>query len=196
MDEHQQRRLADGLRHGSADAWHALYDAFAEPVWRTVARLLGGTSADVADVVQEIFLAAARSAAGFDPERGSLQVWLGGIIRRQVALHYRKRAQQDRLQRNALPAASPATPADPLETAELAQRVRGVLLALPADYEAVLTARYLEDTSVDDIARQERTTVVAIRSRLARARQAFRQAFAPLLPGFMEKQAGGHESHQ
>src|SRR5207248_116660 len=75
----------------------ALYDAFAERVWRGVARLLGPNSADVADVVQETMLAAARSARTFDDGKGSLWVWLWGIARMQVALHYRKQQRHDRL---------------------------------------------------------------------------------------------------
>src|SRR5262245_55063136 len=97
MDDQQERELARGLREGRADAWRALYDAFAEPVWRCVARLLGPASADVADVVQETFLAAARSARTYDAERGTLWMWLWGIARRHVALHFRKQEQQDRL---------------------------------------------------------------------------------------------------
>jgi RNA polymerase sigma-70 factor (ECF subfamily) len=39
----------------------------------------------------------------------------------------------------------------------------------------VLTAKYLDGESVENIANRERSTVTAVRSRLARARQAFRQ---------------------
>jgi len=66
MDEQHEREIARGLREGEADAWRALYDAYAERVWRVVAHLMGANSADVADVVQETFLAAARSASAFE----------------------------------------------------------------------------------------------------------------------------------
>src|SRR6185437_12447852 len=85
MDEQQERDIARGLRAGEADAWRALYDAHAERVWRAVARLMGAQAVDVADVVQETFLAAARSADSYDAARGSLWWWLWGIARRQVA---------------------------------------------------------------------------------------------------------------
>src|SRR5687767_580217 len=97
MDEQQARDIVRGLREGRADAWGSLDDAFAERVWRGVARLLGPNSADVADVVQETMLAAARSARTFDADRGSLWVWLWGISRMQVALHFRKQQRHDRL---------------------------------------------------------------------------------------------------
>ena len=41
MDEQQEREIARGLREGEAGAWRALYDAFAERVWKAVARLMG-----------------------------------------------------------------------------------------------------------------------------------------------------------
>src|SRR5437016_1418205 len=90
LDEQQERLLAQGLRAGKIEAWQALYDAYAERVWRAAARLLGPDCTDVADVVQETMMAAARSAAAFDPKRGSLWVWLSGIARNHVALHFRK----------------------------------------------------------------------------------------------------------
>ena len=62
----QMNRIAAGLRRGSRQAWSALYETYAERLWREVARLMGGNAADVADVVQEVFLAAARSAGKFD----------------------------------------------------------------------------------------------------------------------------------
>jgi len=185
MDEQQEREVARGLRLGEASAWGALYDAYAAQVWRAIARLMGPESADIADVVQETFLAAARSAATYDAARGTLWLWLWGIARRHVALHYRKEKRQDRLRAagdwlansNALRLLQEEGPAPPevLAAAELATLVRATLTELPAEYETLLTAKYLDGITVDDIASQERSTAVAVRSKLARARQAFRQ---------------------
>src|SRR6516165_9338320 len=97
LDAREEQRLAQRLREGKTDAWQALYDAYAERVWQTVARLLGPHCADVADVMQETMLAAARSARAFDPGRGSLWMWLSGLVRNHVALHFRKQDQHRRL---------------------------------------------------------------------------------------------------
>ena len=180
MDEVQEREVARGLREGEADAWRTLYDAYAQRVWRMVARLMGPDSADVADVVQETFLAAARSAATYDPWRGSLWLWLWGIARRHVALHYRKEKRHDRFREECRTANNAAidkvhSALDSLAEAELADLVRASLTELPSEYGTVLAARYLDGESVETIASQERSTVTAVRSRLARARQAFRQ---------------------
>lgn len=189
MDEQQAREVACGLREGRTDAWRALHDAFAARVWCGVARLLGPSSPDVADVVQETMLAAARSARSFDPERGSLWNWLWGIARFQTALHLRKRQRQTRFTRDWLAASGDRLarwldggdpPADLLETAELAQLVRLALTELSAEHESLLTAKYLDGEPVERIAARERRTETAVRSQLARAREAFRAAFLRL----------------
>src|SRR5262245_58010828 len=132
MVELDERELTERLRAGQADAWRALYDAYAEPIWRLVARQMGPSSADVADVVQETFLAAARAATSFDAARGTVWFWLCGIARRHVALFYRKQERHERVRRAAeqlnagngqwlsSTASREAPPAELLESAELA----------------------------------------------------------------------------
>jgi RNA polymerase sigma-70 factor (ECF subfamily) len=146
----------------------------------------------VADVVQETFLAAARSAGGYDASRGSLWVWLGGIARNHVAIHYRRQARQDRIRRAAerlgengflagrwLDPAQYAPP-ESLDRAELAVLVRAALGGLPDEYSALLTGKYLDGSPLDELAAQRRVSLEAVRSKLARARRAFRKAFAKL----------------
>ena len=203
MDEKQQRRLADGLRQGSSDAWRALYDAYARRVWESVARRMGPHAADVGDVVQETFLAAARSARRYDPRRGSLWLWLSGIARNHVALYYRRRRRNDRLASDSQLGhddraqvldwldGHQATPTEVLASVELARMVRTTLTELPADYETLLTAKYCDGASVAQIAAEHDSSTEAIRSKLARARRAFRQAFAKTSPCCDQRPARG-----
>jgi RNA polymerase sigma-70 factor (ECF subfamily) len=172
-DDEREKMLAQGLRDGRPEAWRTLYDAFAERVWRSVARLMGPGNPNLADVVQDTFIAAAKSARQFDDHRGSLWHWLWGIARRHLALHFRKQSQRDRLQA-AVQLMGNATHRDPHEAAEQAEFVRAVLAELPPEHCDALTARYLDDASVEQMATDERSTEAAIRSRLARARQSFR----------------------
>ena len=191
MDEQRQREIARGLREGKTDAWFALYDAYCRKVWNHVARLMGPHSADIADVVQETFLAASRSAGGYDPARGSLWLWLGGIARNQAALHFRKRERLDRVRRqvDATEGRSgreeiarwldnrETDPAEALATAETVSIVRDTLTLLPDHYERLLTAKYFGGATIEQIASLENATTTAIRSKLARARRAFRDVF-------------------
>jgi RNA polymerase sigma-70 factor (ECF subfamily) len=189
LDEQREQEVARGLREGKTEAWRALYEAYAKRVWHSVARRMGRNSSDVADVVQETFLAAARSVRTFDPARGSLWLWLSGIARKHVALYYRKRRRHQRLDNAGdRPAAdNPAVvrwlegceqaPPDALAAVELADLVRATLTELPLDYETLLTAKYLDEVPVDRIAQYQKCSATAVRSKLARARRAFRRAF-------------------
>ncbi len=176
MDLHAERELAQGLREGSGQSWRAFYDAFALRVWNSVARRISSGS-DVADIVQETFLAAARSARNYDSGRGSLWCWLSGIARNQTALFFRKRSSRHDLANDWELPGREAEPAELLATAELAMSVRRVLSLLPLEYETLLVGKYLDELSLEDLAAAEESTSSAISSKLARARQAFRDEF-------------------
>ena len=198
---HDPEQLAALLRAGSVEAWNALYDDFAEAVWRCVARRVGPHAAEVADIVQETFLAAARSARSFDPARGGVWSWLSGIARRQAALHFRRKQTRPEgygggAVGNALrgvPESADngqildwldgraAEPADLLAAAETAAAVRQVLADLPLDYETLLIGKYLDGLSLEELADDEDTTASAISSKLARARRAFREAYEKIV---------------
>jgi DNA-directed RNA polymerase specialized sigma24 family protein len=64
-----------------------------------------------------------------------------------------------------------------LESHETGLVVRGVLAQLSADYAAMLTAKYLDNHSLAEMAAQFGSTVDATKSKLARARQEFRAKF-------------------
>jgi RNA polymerase sigma-70 factor, ECF subfamily len=185
MSDERDLRIAAGLQAGKSEAWTALYEACFDRVWRLAARMIGPDAAAVADVVQETFLAAARSARGFDPERGELWPWLAGITRNHVTAYFRSRRRDGRIREggdlHAAVAAQQrqavAGPPGDCIVAEEAQRVRATLAELPEEYQALLSARYLEDVPVEQIAAQGHSTLAAIRSKLARARAAFREAF-------------------
>ena len=142
----------------------------------------------MADVVQETFLAAARTAQRFDAQRGTLWSWLTGIAHHQTAAHWRQTRRTERLRTLAEAGAidlrqwwDGTESADEIwEQQELAELVRGVLAELPSDYTALLTAKYLDGQSLDELARTMGNSVEAIKSKLARARREFRDKFESL----------------
>lgn len=181
-----EAELIHELRGGKREAWAALCERYGERVWCYVARCLGSDSAAVGDVVQEILIAAARSARGFDQERGSIWAWLSGISQRHVALHWRHTAHQQRLVKAASTMMSASGddlidglggPLAQLEQQELAWLVRRALNSLSEAYATVLIARYLDERSIEEISEELGETYEAVRSRLARARQEFRRVF-------------------
>jgi len=81
-------------------------------------------------------------------------------------------------------------PAEVLESAELATLVRYTLAELSAEYQTLLMAKYVDGLTIEDIAEETNGSSEAVRSKLARARKAFRLAFKKLThstPGILEK---------
>jgi len=186
MDEATDR-IAEGLRQGRREAWAWLYDLYAERVWREAARLLGGDRQETADVVQDVFMAAAESAGRFDARRGTLWNWLAGIVRNKVALRFRRKGTRISAARRWWDRMSDAcgdwlagrqdAPEAALEAEEMATLVRCTLLAISDEHRALLVGKYIEDLSAAELAGRCGSTAGAIRARLLRARQAFRKAF-------------------
>lgn len=186
LNEQDQAAVVRGLRDGNREAWARLYDGYSVDVWRYVARLMGSQAADVADVVQATMIEAARAARQFDAERGTLWSWLAGIAHHQAALSWRQAARSARLKHLAETGAGELRRwLDDCELSdiscdqgELAVLVRGVLTELPPDYAALLTAKYLDDRSLEEMSQQFGGSVESIKSKLARARREFRLRFA------------------
>ena len=68
-------------------------------------------------------------------------------------------------------------PPDVLQSKELATLVRRILSELKPEHQSLLLAKYVDNQPAGHIAEQAGCTEVAVRSKLARARKAFRKAF-------------------
>lgn len=170
-------------------AWGEFFDTHYDRLTRGVARLMGSDQQEVADVIQDTFLEAARSAAQFDRTRGTAWVWLWGIARNRVALHYR-RSKRDQRHLDGKPVlggratefvewleGGECDPPDAAMANELADMIRDTLLQLPNDYCQLLMQAYLDSTPIRDVAAAASLSESATRSKLARARRAFRDVF-------------------
>ena len=154
-----------------------IYRCHAPAVARWVARL-GGPTADVDDLVQEIFLVAERQLADF---RGNAKVttWLYRITEHVV----RGRRRKDRLrhwlmlsrradvERTASP--PPLTPIEELERRRDAATVYRILDRMPDRYREVLILFELEGASGEEIATLTGRKPATVWVHLHRARQRF-----------------------
>jgi RNA polymerase sigma-70 factor (ECF subfamily) len=181
--------LLRGLRSGDRAAFDLLFTSYSERVWRYVARLIGPRRECVADVVQETFLQIARSIEQFDPERGALWNWISGVAHHRAMVWRRSQRRHDaglsddriQAERNGRLGRwfeEGRAAADLLADRETADEVRQVLAELPEDYARCLVAKYMEGQSAAEIASGSADSVEAVRSRLTRAREAFREVFA------------------
>jgi RNA polymerase sigma-70 factor (ECF subfamily) len=174
----RERGLRDAVLAGDEDAWRAWYDEAYPELYRYVLWRCGGLRDCAEEVVQETWLTAVRRVRTFDPAAGSFVAWLRGIAANLLRNHFRRR-RHHRIEPLA---------ADPLDAGpELARQERHraeavarALAALPARYEDVLRAKYLEGRSVADIAATWAESAKAVESLLSRARQAFREAYTPM----------------
>lgn len=170
-----------------------------------MARLLGSDTSAVADIVQETFQSAMQSISQFDATRGSLWAWISGIAHNRSMLHWRRRRQENRhLGPEKLLAESNGRlsrwfegshpPESLLEQHESVELVRQILAELPEDYSLCLVAKYVDDHSSAEIAEMLGESVDAIRSRLTRARGAFRDRFrrASLVPEDSSREESAH----
>jgi RNA polymerase sigma-70 factor (ECF subfamily) len=71
----EELQLVEGLLAGNEDAIRALSARYARPIFTLGLRLLGSREA-AEELTQDVFLAAWRKAARFDPSRGRLSTWL------------------------------------------------------------------------------------------------------------------------
>jgi RNA polymerase sigma-70 factor (ECF subfamily) len=173
-------RREQGLRRavlaGDERAWRALYDEsfaglYAYVLWRS-----GGLRDRADEVAQETWLTAVRRLASFDPSAGPFASWLRGIAANLLRNHFRREGRRARLRRP-LGADHAAAADGAREGREQAERVARALGDLPAHYEVVLRAKYLEGRSVAEIAADRGDSPKAVESLLTRARQAFREAY-------------------
>jgi len=182
-DSIDEESIVRGLRNGAPDAWTAMYDKYSVELWRYVSKLTGANQSGVADVVQETFVAAAQNIHQFDEAKGKLPYWLYGIAhnklrnaisKQQQHFHtIQKHLNSDQWQHFWTDADASAA----LETTELVDCVRTLLAELPSEYAGILYDKYIAELSLIEIEQRLGITSDAVRSKLKRARQAFRKLF-------------------
>lgn len=102
--------------------------------------------------------------------------WLTTVARNRLVDHWRSAAREERRLRLAWSDPDPDHWSDDGSAVDR-DAVDQVMRQLPADYQAVLSLRYLDDLSVPAVADVLGRSVHATESLLVRARRAFRQSY-------------------
>lgn len=187
--EDQERQLVARLRGGDAAAFRDFFDEYFDRLHRFAMSRTRGKADMAEEAVQRTLIRAVR---GLHTWRGeaALFTWLVQICRNELAdigeLQRRDAAryvsldadERTRERVEGLQADRQADPAAVLRDEERGRVLREVLDELPGRYGEVLEWKYLEEQSVEQIARRLRASLEATQSTLQRARVSLRSALA------------------
>ncbi len=162
------------METGDSEAVRVLYGRFGRPVFTLGLRLLGSTQM-AEELTQDVFVAAWRKAARFDPARGRLSTWLMAIAHNLAV---------DRLRREAGSGARTAVGLEALgehgisEEDALLDRdsARRVLADLSATERRLLTLAYFRGWTAREIAEADGIPLGTVKTRLRTALIKIRRA--------------------
>jgi RNA polymerase sigma-70 factor, ECF subfamily len=126
------------------------------------------------DLTAETFLAAVDAVRRTPPAAVSIP-WIIGVARHKLVDHWRRQARDERRLRQMAASEPPAE--DPWEAHLEADVALETLHALPPQYRAALTLRYLDDLPVAQVASLLGRSLHATEALLVRARISFRHAY-------------------
>jgi RNA polymerase sigma-70 factor (ECF subfamily) len=189
----EDRALVDRLLAGDERAFREFFDMHAQRLAAFVMRRTGADPAVAEDVVQNAMIRAVRGLHNYRGE-ASLHTWLCTICRSEIVDRRRKEGRQPRLISMDGDEAVGGTVAQMHAASEFdfgptvgepdrAELVAATLSRLPQRYVSILELKYGDGSSVEEIARSLGLTPTAAQSLLARAREAFRDAWDALHHG-------------
>ena len=169
-------------RAGEPAAWDALFRRYQLPLYVYVFELVRDEQAGL-DLVQETFIAAARHLGGLrdDAKFGS---WLFGIAHQKVIQLWRKHGGKEILfdEIPESPDEFEDSPDNLLIRREQEAEFMNLLDQLPLPQRSVLLLHFVEDFSLEEIARITEAQLGTVKSRLHYAKKALRK-----LSGGIEK---------
>jgi len=178
--------LARQVADGDETALETFYARYANPLFAFIYHHLDESRPDAEDVWQETLLAAINALPAYRGQ-SRLFTWLCGIARHKIADHFRRQGRSVAEVFSDVPQAELAAligagtlPEELVVRRATRVRVVQALATLRDDYRTALVARYADEQSVDEVARQLGRTYKATESLLSRARVAFQEALARL----------------
>ena len=162
-------------RAGEPAAWDALFRRYQLPLYVYVFELVHDEQTSL-DLVQETFIAAVRHIGGLrdDEKFGS---WLFGIAHQKCIQRWRKQNREE-VSLDEIPESpdeSEDGPDDLLIRQEQEAEFMNLLNQLPLPQRAVLLLYFVENFSLEEIARITNTPLGTVKSRLYYAKRALRK---------------------
>jgi RNA polymerase sigma-70 factor (ECF subfamily) len=153
MSQERDLQCVRKLGGGDSSALEELYDRYTPLLYPVALRILRG-AADAEDAVQQAWLQVWRSAASYDPKRGTVAAWLLTMTRTRALDLYRSLSSRKRAegQVDREPITPPADPSRTAVQGQLSGRVRKALESLPPQQRQVLEVAYFEGLSQSEVA--------------------------------------------
>lgn len=170
--EEEQLPVA-AARAGDASAWNALLARYQLPLYVYVFELLHNEQTAL-DVVQETFINATRYIGSLrdDARFGS---WLFSIAHQKCQQHWRRPRREEPLDESfAEYSTEELLPGDLLIRAEQEEEFMSLLDRLPEIHRSALLLHYLENFSLEEIARVTAVSIGTVKSRLYYAKKSLR----------------------
>ena len=175
---------------GDERALGELYDRFGGMAF-SLASAVVGEPADAEEVVADAFAQIWRSAAGFDPGRGSVTAWVATIVRTRALDLVRSRRRRARVLEEAavvtdegealVLAPTAESPDRGAELSDTAAIVRRSLAELPAPQRRVIELAYFGGLSQSEIAAELSEPLGTVKTRMRAGMERLRQALRPVL---------------
>lgn len=188
MEDHD-RQLVGRLKAGDESGFREFFDEYFDRLYRFAMSRTRGNADMAEEAVQRTLIRALRGLESFRGE-AALFSWLAQICRNELA-DLGEAARRDagrtlsfdadervRERVEGVVADPRSDPAAAPETEERTQLLREVLDGLPGRYGEVLEWKYLDELSVEQIAKRLRSSFESTQSQLQRARVALRSALA------------------
>ncbi len=182
------RAILERLPRRDPAALAAFFDAYFDRVYGYVRRLVGDDHL-AEDLTQDVFLHVQRSLESYDPAR-DIRPWVFTIATNKVRDHWRSRRHreaqgeeggEDGSGFDGVAVLDP--PEARLHAAELEERVRQAIEALPDGMRMTVLLRVYEELSFEEIGAILERNEVAVRKRFSRALEVLRQALGPAWEG-------------
>jgi len=162
--------LVRDARHGSGEAFEALFQRYRRPIWQFFRRRVAD-AARAEELAQDTFVALFEGLKRFE-ERTTFRAYLFGTAYNVLSAHRRKAAGRST---DPLDFEPPSHSPDP----DAGLWVRRALRQIDADDREILMLREYDDLSYQEIADLRHLPLNTVRSRLFRARMALKAALVP-----------------
>ena len=186
-DDAEDVRLMRSVGQGETGAFEKLIEKHQALVAGTIARMLG-TSSDVEDIAQQVFIRVWKSARRYVP-RAKFTTWLLKITRNLVFNEMRRIKRRPHVPLRSEPGAEDLSLKDETNLApdasllesELQQAIEEAIQRLPESQRMALVLRRYQELSYEQIAEVLDLSVPAVKSVLFRARTELRSRLSKYL---------------